>query len=176
MSNYDRIAYWLVPSADERSALEKIVDDLAMRYGGPLFVPHITICVGGYQNKSEVTGMLESIDPFEEKLACGGRGIAFEESYTKCCFVGIEETEAISSLHRHISRRIPDGTNYHFAPHLSLFYGKLSPNHRQEICSLITPPKSFLFSHLVAIGLPIEIQSAKDVDQWIEIGRTSIVK
>ena len=175
MSEYVRVSYWLIPEPKQKVFLQHSIRKLASTYNGPVFIPHVTLCVGGYQSVEDILSLIKSIR-CKKGISCKSNAISFSSSYTKSCFIEIIEEEDLLSIHQQISRNIPEGKRYEFLPHLSLFYGKLSRSQQQEISISTKIPMTLAFSQLIAIGTPIINDSAKDVERWIELGNVCINK
>ena len=97
------IAYWLTPTEPTRGFLEKLIVDLARRFGGPVFEPHVTIHVG--PDQAEVAEQIVS------HVAQGARPVS-ELTTEFDTYPGVEQfsvveriaTDAIPSLNAPLSR------------------------------------------------------------------------
>jgi hypothetical protein len=113
-------AIWLMPCAEQRGALERIVRSLSSRFRVPSFAPHATLCSGVW-TQSEAS-LLETVErlPMHWPVDLSIAGIDWVEAWFGFFFIRlrcesglfIQAAECVEGAH-------PPG----IGPHVSLLYG-----------------------------------------------------
>ncbi|KAL1408969.1 hypothetical protein Q8F55_005786 [Vanrija albida] len=139
---------WLVPSADEVSRLQALIDTLAAsEAGAPSFHPHITLLHPlGKDAASPPEAITETLEAAvaEFNAARGGAGpikLTLDnpvagEKYFQSVLTPVDEAEGKSAALRQLRSAVEDAFDEHpavFYPHLSLLYGDLSRERRLEL-------------------------------------------
>lgn len=167
------MAYWLIPAEPALGEFRRIVADLAKRFGGPCFVPHVTLYVGPYDPRDvvdDITRSFISISHPELRV----RNLSFTEKFTQSCFVQFEENETVLDMSESIQRSVRNPVRYQMNPHMSLFYGALSLEERDEIRGTIALAEQVSFDVVAAISNPPQVASRQDVESWREIARAPL--
>ncbi|NEQ22951.1 MAG: cyclic phosphodiesterase-like protein, partial [Microcoleus sp. SIO2G3] len=50
-----KVSFWLIPSDEDRSYFQEIINTLAQEYDAPAFTPHVTIYSGEYAQEESPT-------------------------------------------------------------------------------------------------------------------------
>jgi|Deesub1362A_J573_1020465.scaffolds.fasta_scaffold00395_18 2'-5' RNA ligase len=126
-------ALWIMPSGDVYERLSGLIRKLAEEYSTPVFEPHITLAGGligdGEDVISKTSQLASLIKPYEVMLTT----VEYLDEYFKCLFIKVEETAGIMNAHLQAKKvfALPHDTKY--MPHLSLMYGSLTPEKKEEI-------------------------------------------
>ena len=118
---------WIVPEGEVRRRLAALIAELARRFGGPVFDPHVTLLAG-------LPGPAASVIARAEEVMRGARTfpVRFEgpekgESYFRSLYLRVEPSPELLALHgaaRDAFGRTEDAPLF---PHLSLLYGAPPP-------------------------------------------------
>jgi hypothetical protein len=160
------IAYWLIPWEPAHSFFQALINDLARRYGAPIFEPHVTIHVGA-----------DRADAAEEALGNAARlfkrtgltpfGIDQSNEFIKTLFVQFAMTAELRRINDFIREAANDSMPYELKPHLSLLYKKLAaPSRRQVAASISVPLSEVTFDTIKAVRCISPTQSRVDVESW----------
>ena len=160
------IAYWLIPVEPARGSLEKVIVDLARRYNGPVFEPHLTVHV-------EADGA-ESSEKIISKVACHREPIELEvldvhhsDEFTKTLFVRLAPNTKLQQLHDMIRNAAQNSSEYRLEPHMSLLYKKMPLLKRRELAESIKLPFSrAIFDSLKALRCTSPTLNRTDVEAW----------
>ena len=55
-----KVSFWLIPSEEDRSFFQNIIDTLAQEYDAPAFTPHVTIYSGEYTADESLAELIEN--------------------------------------------------------------------------------------------------------------------
>ena len=124
-----------MPSGQPFEGLSRIILDLSGEYASPGFDPHVTLLGGLTGSEKKITSRAEQLvrrlRPFTIKLTT----VDYLDEYFRCLFIKAEETPPLLAAHRiaaEVFGRQPDSP---FMPHLSLMYGHLERELKQEIAA-----------------------------------------
>ena len=165
-----RMAYWLVPAEPALSVLQKMVSDFAKRYDGPDFEPHATIYHGAFDTKDPITEILDRLGHFGE-LELNTKSLVFGDRYTQSCYIEFEISSALNEMNQIVRQMIHTPENHNDVLHMSLFYGSLAPEQRNEISNEVFLPKSLRFNLIKLIANRSRVISRADVEYWNERAR-----
>ena len=160
------IAYWLIPSESAHSLFQAIINDLARRYGAPVFEPHVTIHIGA-----------DRADAAEETLGKAVRlfkltrltplGIDQSNEFIKTLFVEFATSAELRRINDFIRDAANDAMPYELKPHLSLLYKNLAAASRRQLAASISVPLSEVtFDTIKAVRCVSPTQSRADVESW----------
>lgn len=162
---------WLMPSGKVKDFLFDKIRKLSKEFFTPVFEPHVTLI--GQINMLErdiidKTAILAgSIHPFTVKLG----SIDGHNEYFRCLFSKIEESAEIMQANqaaRQVFNRQDDPS---FMPHLSLLYGLISSDFKEEIVSEIEKGFSLAFE-ATAIHIVATIGAVSD---WKKVAEIPVV-
>ncbi|WP_100182199.1 hypothetical protein [Candidatus Nitrosotenuis aquarius] len=146
---------WLVPSYGDKKYLNKIVNDLAKKYGAPKFSAHITV-YSGITSLRKAKAAVQNLDSCKIKVCKTGIG---QSNYLwKTIFVKIKKDKNLGKIHKTLHAVL--GTKYDFVPHISLIYKNMDYSTKRKIKNSLKIKKSFSFGGIVII------RSSKCVKDW----------
>lgn len=164
-----RTSFWLLPVAEEGSDLARIISQLADRFGGPVFAPHVTVYSGPAGDIGEAARILEKIATTSGEISLRCNGLEFSDRYSKSCYLSFRSEPRLEEMSRMIAEMSASQVNYLLRPHLSLFYGRLTRQEREEIRGLIELPEAVGFAGLIAMATTPEVNSAAEVERWLQV-------
>ncbi len=165
--NIQKIAFWLVPAQKQFYLFQELVNEIAIKFGGPRFNPHITLYAGIFPCDIHLKEIL-----IELKIRMAGpiglkpSRISFSEIFTKSCYLDFLPSNEIATIPEFIQEWLITPTDYCFSPHMSLFYGNLSPSDQIGIADSITIPEIILFDAIWAVLNPPSITEKGGVEAW----------
>ena len=166
MTRQTVIAYWLIPSEPARSFFQRIINDLARRYGAPVFEPHVTIHVGADQADPVEKALRDATN--ECKLVrLTPLGIDHSDEFIKTLFVQFAMSAELIKINNIVREAANDSTKYELKPHLSVLYKNLAIATRSELAASITLPFSeIVFDSLQAVRCVSPAEKGADVEAW----------
>jgi 2'-5' RNA ligase len=167
------VAYWLIPTEPARSFFQGVINDLARRYNGPVFEPHMTIYVGSEPAEA---------DEVIAKAASGcqlvqAQVLEIRESgeFIKTLFVQFALDRKLQQLNETIRDAAQDSSDYQLNPHLSLLYKKMSILARRELADSIKVPfLEVTFESIKAVRCVSPTRSRADVKAWRVVAAKSL--
>ncbi len=124
---------WLMPTGRVYYQLSEIISQLSKKYSTPNFEPHVTLLgnlIGpGEDLISKTLKLVEQLKSFEIKL----KKVDYFDEYFKCLFIRAEKSKEVIKANN-IAREIFNlNLDPEYMPHLSLMYGNLNPETKEEI-------------------------------------------
>lgn len=163
----ESILYWLLPAPAEHTVCEAWIESLATMLGGPVFVPHVTLFVGRAVPGEDVDSILDrAAAEITGPIVLRTVGLAFEDSFTKCCYIQFEADEKLARLADRFRSLSAAPTDYQLNPHLSLFYGSLNEAQRESVRRLVQPPEEMSFLGVCATASVLPVKTRDDVAAW----------
>ncbi|MDJ0656849.1 MAG: 2'-5' RNA ligase family protein [Xanthomonadales bacterium] len=127
---------WLTPEREAMNLLQSVVEHLAKVHGGPVFVPHITLLSGLSGDEQTLIEkcrrLAEEVGQVHIELTAPEVGT----SYFQCVYMGVVESHPVMQA-RQAAGEIFGLSKEGFLPHLSLYYGNNSREHRAKIMAAV---------------------------------------
>jgi 2'-5' RNA ligase len=124
---------WLMPQGAPRDAFAAIIDDLAARYGGPRFTPHITLLGSVTGDERDIIGRAEQVAQQIATQTVAFEGIGLEDVYFRSLYAIVRPAPALTAANEAARRVFGKDPPEPFMPHLSLFYGLDPPETKQAM-------------------------------------------
>ena len=160
------IAYWLIPAEPAGSFFRGVINDLARRYDGPLFEPHVTIHVGANRADAAERALSEAAR-LCRRVKLKALGIGHSSEFIRTLFVQFGLNSELRQLNEIIRSVARDSSHYELKPHLSLLYKKMQAAARRELADSIRVPFSEVtFDAHRAIRCISPTRGRGDVDAW----------
>jgi Cyclic phosphodiesterase-like protein len=160
------IAYWLIPTESSRRFFQSVINDLAQRYNGPVFEPHVTIHVGAHCPDA-LDGVLSTAAQACQPMVLQILDVSGSSEFIKTLFVRFAVTTQLKQLNRSIRTAVHDSSDYRLNPHLSLLYGRISSQERHLLTrSIEIPFTEVTFDSLKAVRCSSPTQNRGDVEAW----------
>lgn len=146
---------WLEPSQKDAKYLNKIILDLAKKYGAPRFSAHITVYSGmSCLNQAKVA--VNSCRP--SKFRVKTSTIRHSDYLWKTIFVNIKKDTNLRAVNSILQKNLK--LDYEFKPHISLIYKTLDTATKRKIIKSLKIKKSLTFEKITII------RSSKNVHTW----------
>ena len=157
-----KYSLWIRPKGEAAAQLQSLINDLAKKYGAPVFEPHITLVGHIKADAKEITEAKRKIDELAGKLepfTVTLTEYGFMDEEHRCLYL-LAESPRLAVAYEQAATLFPQVEHEHFRqmPHLSLLYGQYAPEVKREIIKTNPlPPITFevesLDMHLTD-GLP----------------------
>ncbi len=161
-----KVGYWLMPGIGHSARWQAVVDDLASRYSGPAFEPHLTLYFGPLLPEDTPEVLADLSNEMLGKIRLNVLGLGFSDVFTQSCFLQMEGVPQLAGVSDMLREKSFQPFDYVLAPHMSLFYGALSPGQREEIRTGVELPKYIDFEGVWAVSGPATVESSEDVLAW----------
>ena len=170
------VAFWLVPTQDERDFFAALIDLLAVRFDAPCFEPHVTLFGGTDITAEQAIHALEQL-PRMKPIKLFVDSLEFSEKFTKTLYVQFDVSPEANRLTETIRKASGSASEYQLNPHLSLVYKKLPQREKAEVAdSLEMPFEVVTFDAVKVITGPAEISGREDVEAWKTIGERRLTR
>lgn len=155
----DRNVFWLVPAAEYRKPLLRLIMDLAAAHGASVFGPHVTLGTMRSDDQPAFDAMhtrLEGMSSLELETA----GIETGSDFTHSLFLTFAPSDTLGELMAAFP--FPSG----YEPHLSLLY--CLPEKRDvDVCEAIQVPFPVIgFDQLWVVPMAGVVRTGEDVTGW----------
>ena len=166
MSDPRKYSLWLAPRGEAGHRLQQLVADLAHQYGGPVFVPHLTLVADVQADdaglpalRDKLTELAQRVSPFTVTLT--GYGSTDEEF--RCLYLAAAGTNELTAAYRTASEFFPQVYEEHFwnLPHVSVLYGIMPQTSKNDI--IVAHPMAPLSFTVAALDLYLTEGPA---DKW----------
>jgi 2'-5' RNA ligase len=162
-----QVAFWLIPSAEDRAFFQGVIDTLAQEYDAPSFTPHVTIYLGNYGADESIEQLLSQAIKGIQPFCLQVDQLLYSDQYTKTLFVQFHPDLTLSQISETLRNHSNQSSEYELNPHLSLIYQTLSEQIKVDFKNSIHLPKSeVLFDEVSAIFIPGKVQTREDVESW----------
>lgn len=170
-----RCAFWLVPAAEDRSRLQRLIDDLASRYDGPTFVPHVTLYVADIADDESPAEMMVEAAHGVRPDVWPVSGCGSSARFTKTLFLTFNHHPRFSSITEGLRDAGRSPSDYILEPHLSLLYAEVPEAERRTLEKLtLLPREPITFSELWAVAVPATVRERADVECWEDLCRINL--
>ena len=168
------IAYWLIPAEPAHRFFQRLIKDLARRYGAPFFEPHVTIYVG-VNNANAAEKVLSKAAREWQTIGLKALGINHSDEFIKTLFAQFAMNRKLRQLHQIIRNAAQDLSDYELNPHLSLLYKNMPATARRQLADSIKVPFSkVIFDSLKVVRCISPTQSGADVEAWRVVAAKSL--
>jgi len=137
MENEKRYSLWLMPRGDVYNTLSKIISRLSEKYSAPYFEPHVTLLGRLTGNEEEIISKASQLADCTRTYEIKLNKLDFLDEYFKCLFIKAEATEPLLSANLRARKIFAQQYYSEYMPHLSLMYGRFSPEVKKEIITEI---------------------------------------
>lgn len=161
MTSQKRTYYWLVPSAEDKSRFNPIIEKLADVQNAPVFEPHLSLAA--------IEGVQPDLQPcldLVRDLSLMPLEIGVTDTFTMSLFVRVERSQRLLNARRYMEQQPGFKASRSFDPHLSLCYGARPPHaeNMPEVQNLLASP--IRFDTLCTVAIPAKVETYDDVRSW----------
>ena len=142
-------AVWLAPQDNDKEYLQNIVNDLAVKYNAPKFIPHLTILgdtiIELEDLKKAIDNTFLSVKPFKIKTT----KISQSDIFFKTLFAEFEKNDLLTKIFSDLEKNLPEKTEYIFNPHISLLYKNMPEKERIRLTKEINLKNTFTIDKVI---------------------------
>jgi len=136
---------WLVPEGDALRRLQGVVDRLSKAQNGPVFAPHVTLLSGLRADEVSLTEnnrrLAAGFEPFNLDLMVPEVG----RTFFQCIYMRVAKEPSLSRIRQAAVKAFGLPVD-DYMPHLSLYYGDVSPERRAIILATVPVKAKCSFS------------------------------
>lgn len=136
---------WLVPQGRALRHLQGVVDRLSKAHDGPVFTPHVTLLSGLSANEGSLIEknrwLAAGLEPFNLDLTVPEVG----RTFFQCIYMRVAKNPSLSRIHQAAAKAFALPVD-DYMPHLSLYYGDVSPERRAIILATVPAKAKCSFS------------------------------
>jgi len=171
----DRISYWLLPRKEERTYFQKLIIQIAEKYGAQPFIPHLTLYVGRYYPQDDPGEIVEKALQGVKPLSLEIDKIRYSDEVTKTLYISFFPHEALKEIHRELRESSTIASDYRLDPHMSLIYHPLTNSEKELLAGSIHIHRSnVVFDQVWAVSTPDFRNDRVEVDLWEVICKRSL--
>lgn len=155
------------PNGELKAQLEALVAELATKHRGLVFPPHVTLCshipdAPLEEVSAKALLLAQKLAPLTLKLAQA----AGEPEYFRNLYLHIVPTEELLHAHEIAQEIFEQSSTNVYMPHLSLYYGALTPSEQQENIAALDLPvrESFIADTLYLY------KTEGTAEEWRQVG------
>ena len=161
-----KLAFWLMPSADAKPFVASLVEELARRLDAPVFEPHVTL-QGAEMEEPAARALLKNVAAAHAPVGLQIAGIEFSEKFTKTLYVQFTPSDTATAISNAIAEGVGSDSGYEFDPHLSLVYKTMTGPEKQALAREIAIPfEQVRCDSLKLVSVPQSIKGPEDVHAW----------
>jgi 2'-5' RNA ligase len=171
-----RIAYCLLPAANDIELLRAIVNKLAQTQDAPAFEPHLTLYVSSLNptddGEKTVKEFACAFTPVHLKVS----EVQESDLYTKTLFLKFVPDGEVDRMYSWLKQASSAPSEYTFSPHLSLMYKTLSQAARESLKAEMETSLLDLitFDKISVWKTGAEVTCGDDVLAWREIANCKL--
>lgn len=168
------IGFWLLPAEPARSWLAAQIEQLAQKYGAPVFEPHVTLYSGDDEEES-ARARIHRVAAQNTPLVLSVAGVDHSEEFTKTLFVQFAKSSAAQQLSDAIRAASKSQRDYELDPHLSLLYADIAEETKADEAQRISVPfERIRFNAISAMFFPNAIKTRADVEAWRTVAKAKL--
>ena len=162
-----KFVLWLLPQSDQGQAFEDLINDLAVRFRSPAFLPHVTLLPLATHDRSIAENIVSTLAATMSSFSVQIAGIETEPDYFRFLTLRLANDPALVELHRQACRlaALPVTT---FKPHISLMYhceNAALQSSAREYCMMQPALARTLADNIVLNRLAL-VDISAEVSQW----------
>jgi 2'-5' RNA ligase len=118
---------WIMPEGEVRRRLAAFIAELARRFGGPGFDPHVTLLAGLPGPMDDIARRVSRVVRSSKAFPLRFVGPEVGDSYFRSLYLRVEPSPPLLALHAVARDAFGGRDEPPFFPHLSLMYGAPPP-------------------------------------------------
>lgn len=138
-----QFSLWATPAPDSplRTRLASVISELSAKYGTPPFDPHVTV-LGGFGepqrlSEEEVFSRSRALCKALKPYTCRVKELSAGSAYFQCVYLLMEKTDEVMQPYTQACAAFGAGSK-DYMPHLSLIYGNLATEQKEEAKQFVT--------------------------------------
>ncbi len=139
MHERKKYSLWLCPRDEQLQLTTNLVNQLALRYSAPKFVPHLTLVAKILADDQELEKVNQDISSLAKQISplfITLEGYGFKDERYRCLYLLARSSE-LANLYDLTANYFPQVKSEHFQalPHMSVLYGDFAESTKREIIS-----------------------------------------
>jgi 2'-5' RNA ligase len=122
---------WLMPSDKELMRYQEIIDEFSLRFDTPGFEPHITLFTGIETLTDDLIYQISVLAALTDTFELMFKELALKNNYFQAIYLKPDFNNSLSTMNEELTVLFPS-VNYAFKPHLSLLYGNISKENKED--------------------------------------------
>ncbi len=124
---------FLEPKGEVRERLGTVIATLAAEYGGPVFVPHVTLLATIPEaSEEELIAKTKELARTLTPFTCTLGGFGAQDSFFRALYMRVSSMTEVSSRHSQASTVFDMQPQDEYLPHLSLLYGNYANDQKLQ--------------------------------------------
>jgi 2'-5' RNA ligase len=112
-----------MPLPGDEATLQRIVEDLAGRFAGPLFRPHLTLMEEQEHEVADLASACRTVAAGTEQFSAPIQDVGTSDHYFRSLYARFQAEGTLLDLRRGVVKALSIEAAGSFMPHISLFYG-----------------------------------------------------
>ena len=156
---FRHLALWLLPAEEDAVVLQRLVDELARRFGVSSFEPHLTLHSGPFaaDRTPELPGLPSPLELEVESVEA-------TPLFTQTLLLRFSEGAPLAPLAESFRKGAAEPSGYELRPHLSLLYADLPLAEKLALARETRPPMNKVrFDRLCLVEHSANVATPEDV-------------
>lgn len=137
---------WLMPEGEERKELNTLILELSRKLGTPSFWPHVTLLGQVMEDKKDVLEKTASLASSLNDFVINLKGTDYLDEYFRCLFLIARKEADLVNANLKARTLFSRRDEPPFMPHLSLVYGNLSAEAKENVLAEVIGIREYSFS------------------------------
>lgn len=168
------IGFWLLPEEAAQTWFALTIAELAQKYGGPVFQPHVTLFVDGEDEKFAAT-IATRVALTYQPIVLSIEGLAYSDKFTRTLYVRFERNETAQHLANLLSTEANCGTTARLDPHVSLLYADITTDEKAaEAARIQLPFREVKFNAIQVMRFRLPIRTRAEVEAWRTLAKAEL--
>jgi hypothetical protein len=165
-----RIAYCLLPTAEDIEPLRTIINTLAQTQNAPVFEPHLTLYVSSLNPTDAGDEIVKELAALFAPVQLKVSELQESDLFTKMLYLKFLPDDEVSRMALWLKQTSSNPSDYTFIPHLSLIYKTLPKSSRESLkAEAGTVSSSISFDKISVWKTGADATCADDVLAWQEV-------
>ena len=160
-NNENMYSIWLMPSDKELMRYQDIIDEFSLQFDTPGFEPHITLFTGIETLTDDLVYQISVLAALTDTFELIFKELALKNNYFQAIYLKPDLNDSLSKMNEELTALFP-AVNYAFKPHLSLLYGNISKEKKEEYLQQFDSP---ILGNFHATTLRI-MKTVGEVEMW----------
>ena len=152
---------WLMPSDRELVRYQNIIDEFSLQFDTAGFEPHITLFTGIETLTDEIIYQISVLAALTDSFELIFNELCLKNNYFQAIYLKPDFNDALLKMNEELTILFPS-VNYIFKPHLSLLYGNISKENKEDF---LKQSDSTILGNFHATTLRI-IKTSGEVEMW----------
>ena len=128
---------WLMPIGEVYNTLNSLILKLSRKYSTSYFKPHVTLIGSLTGSEKGIIAKTVQLASLIHPLRIELDRVEYLNKYFRCLFIKVKETDELMEANQKARKMFGRETDPKYMPHLSLMYGNLPPQTKEEIIAEI---------------------------------------